>query len=90
MCVCVCVGGSYEPILWTRCIPTEQLEHLRRTVSVCVAGGHSGLHRFSRWKSDFRNSPCAPAAAHVETTKVSMLKIFLCVYSINIILCTEA
>lgn len=65
-----CAGGSYGPILWTPCVPAEQLEHLGWAAGVCVACGHPGLRCVSRWKSNLRNPPCSPVASNTATTEV--------------------
>lgn len=73
---CACAGGRYGPILWTPCVPAEQLEHPGRTLGVCVAGGHPGLRCISRWKSNLRNPPCSPLASNAATAEVGRPKQF--------------
>lgn len=83
---CACAGGSYGPILWTPCVPAEQLEHLGWTAGVCVPCGHPGLRCISRWKSNLRNPPCSTFASNTATTKVRSPKQFLAVSDSNAIL----
>ena len=86
-----CEGGSNGPLLWTWRVPAEQLERLRWTTGVRVAGGHPGLYRVGKWKSDLRNPPRSPSAPHAAATEVGKLEISSCIlshYSYLVYLCS--